>query len=582
MNIEGKPTLPPFLPKRARPGPRRRSTSGPTDTLIPEGKAFRQQLQKKAMAPSLLLILHFFVLSLFIGQLSPFPLFWGFFILSCVALFLALIQAIKGINVRAWLWFLPLIIILLKFLFYPGSDWGDPSWLRSFAWGFADLFRSPSLILRPDLVKEVTQSLAPSASLFVLLSFVSWFPIFFSLEKALLYNAWGWPLFLTIFFLVWLEPLPVFSVFFLPLLIIVSGFFLLMVYRKRHDRWREKRFIYRRSDLRRSFRWSLLILLPLLLFILPWSLGRLSLSSVNFPSVPTFPSLSNSSPAPVSSSPPSAAAFPWISLPTIELPGWLESVAYISSLIIIFLVFILFAYLFFRLGKWESIGYMILFALIFVLALWLLPPYLGPILTKLFYYLNLAWHYFLGTLGFTPATPAQGGEVAPGAGEDISPAFLNFIRSILAFFSQSLVLIIGLSALALLLASYFIWRFLLRDLRKRRIERKATREVPRAEEQKEGTILSFYRQLLRLLEMLGLKRKPVETPWEYARRAEPSVPEIGLELNDLTGAFVEARYAWREPSPERLSTLERELAHVQTVVKIKAEESGSKKEGVAG
>ncbi len=87
-----------------------------------------------------------------------------------------------------------------------------------------------------------------------------------------------------------------------------------------------------------------------------------------------------------------------------------------------------------------------------------------------------------------------------------------------------------------------------------------------AAEKEEGTILAFYRQLLQLLEALGVKRKPVETPWEYARRAEPSVPEIVFELKDLTGAFVEARYAWRHPSPERLLSLERELSQVREAV----------------
>jgi hypothetical protein len=56
-------------------------------------------------------------------------------------------------------------------------------------------------------------------------------------------------------------------------------------------------------------------------------------------------------------------------------------------------------------------------------------------------------------------------------------------------------------------------------------------------------VLFFYLSLLRRGQENGLPRQPSQTPFEYAQRLEKDLPEVGDELQSLTGAFVEARYS---------------------------------------
>jgi hypothetical protein len=239
--------------------------------------------------PLLLLVIVFFLLALFIGQLSTQPLFWAQALTWACALGFAFSKTGLGIDLHAWIWLLPITLLLTKIFFFPQYDLFDVGWSRALVTGFVPLF-SNGAILRPETLIGVLAGPGVAGALFFFLSLLFWFPVTLSLEGALHDRAWGWPVLTCLFVLVWLEPLPSFSAFFLPLLVLLVGFFLLMVYRRRADRWREARFVYEHRDLRRMLRLSFLILLPLLLFLLPWAVGQFSLSGVSIPSLPSIPS----------------------------------------------------------------------------------------------------------------------------------------------------------------------------------------------------------------------------------------------------------------------------------------------------
>jgi len=58
-------------------------------------------------------------------------------------------------------------------------------------------------------------------------------------------------------------------------------------------------------------------------------------------------------------------------------------------------------------------------------------------------------------------------------------------------------------------------------------------------------ILYYYWSILRRAERLGLARRPSETPYEYDASLEPHLPQAQEEMDDLTDAFLEARYSQR-------------------------------------
>jgi hypothetical protein len=63
-------------------------------------------------------------------------------------------------------------------------------------------------------------------------------------------------------------------------------------------------------------------------------------------------------------------------------------------------------------------------------------------------------------------------------------------------------------------------------------------------------VLFFYLALLRRGQESGFPRQPSQTPFEYAQSLEEALPEVGDDLESLTGAFVEARYSRHTISPD--------------------------------
>ncbi len=64
-------------------------------------------------------------------------------------------------------------------------------------------------------------------------------------------------------------------------------------------------------------------------------------------------------------------------------------------------------------------------------------------------------------------------------------------------------------------------------------------------------IYFFYHAMLRRSDQHGLKRKASQTPAEYARTLEKSLPDASEDIDSITGAFVEARYSRHEVNSGR-------------------------------
>jgi hypothetical protein len=56
-------------------------------------------------------------------------------------------------------------------------------------------------------------------------------------------------------------------------------------------------------------------------------------------------------------------------------------------------------------------------------------------------------------------------------------------------------------------------------------------------------VLYYYLSVLRRADERGIPRRPAQTPDEYRARLGPSLPQAEEEVNQLTDAFVEARYS---------------------------------------
>jgi len=65
----------------------------------------------------------------------------------------------------------------------------------------------------------------------------------------------------------------------------------------------------------------------------------------------------------------------------------------------------------------------------------------------------------------------------------------------------------------------------------------------------------LYLQTLQETARAGHPRAPADTPYEYARRAAPQLPEASEELQRMTEAFVSARYGPHDPAPADLAPL---------------------------
>ncbi|MGB9552988.1 MAG: DUF4129 domain-containing protein, partial [bacterium] len=351
--------------------------------------------------------------------------------------------------------------------------------------------------------------------------------------------------------------------FFFPLELTCSLLlFLLLLWYERKERWRSLRFRFEKKDLKRVVLWSLLILVPLFIFFLPWAWR--SFTQIRF-SLPVFPSLGRPSPsfAPPASS--SGGAFPTFSLPPLALPDFWEVLGGYSSYIAIILFFLIGAFLFFRFGKRESLFYFLLAIGVLALALWLLPPYLGPILTKSFYYLKVGIDSFFAALGMGRGATSGVASSGPegGASPETSNWIVQFFRSFLLFFSQASVILITIGVLLLVVIFFFVLKFGVRRLPMiRKLERLQKEEA----QSQAGDFLSpfsFYFRFLRILEGRGIKRKESETPWEYERRALSKLPFIKEEVGELTQTFVEARYARIAPSSQKVLFLQEDLAHLE-------------------
>ncbi len=61
---------------------------------------------------------------------------------------------------------------------------------------------------------------------------------------------------------------------------------------------------------------------------------------------------------------------------------------------------------------------------------------------------------------------------------------------------------------------------------------------------------------LQQLSQAGLERRAADTPYEYAQRVEPNLPEGAPDLETLTQAFVAARYSRRDFEPAEVSPLQ--------------------------
>jgi hypothetical protein len=56
-------------------------------------------------------------------------------------------------------------------------------------------------------------------------------------------------------------------------------------------------------------------------------------------------------------------------------------------------------------------------------------------------------------------------------------------------------------------------------------------------------VLFFYFALIRRGGEAGLSRKPSQTPYEYARSLDQSLPEVSESVDSMTESFMVARYS---------------------------------------
>jgi hypothetical protein len=79
----------------------------------------------------------------------------------------------------------------------------------------------------------------------------------------------------------------------------------------------------------------------------------------------------------------------------------------------------------------------------------------------------------------------------------------------------------------------------------------------------------FYLSAVRRAARQGVKRRKNETPLEYARSLESNWPEAEQDIEELTGAFVKARYSAQEIVPDEATLVKRVWQRVQTVLRRK-------------
>jgi len=506
----------------------------------------------------------------FLGQLSPWPLLWGLLLLFATAVTGPLLREYRNINLRGWLWFVPLTLVLTKALFFPGSPWDDVQWLTQIGQGMVSLFRE-GLLFQAAALSQAAGEISLSAALFLLLGVLFWGPATLAMRYALRLRSWGWPVFTTLLLLVWLEPLPTSSFFFLPLVILAVAVFLLATHLQRRERWESRRLAHDRRDLRRALRWSLLIVLPLLLLVIPWAVARFSYAQLTLPSLPAFTSSSPEASTGGASGFPSIRPtgplpdrdVPLYHLPPLDMPESMTRWAVAASTVILLGAAALMGYFLLRMGKGFTVVYMIATGAFLVLSLWLLPPVLGPIMGRFFALLLEVWRGIRAAFGLpdptaTPsvaATTLSATTTASGGTDSLG----QFLASLLTFISRYAVWATILGAVIFLLVAFFVWRSIART----RLLQAAKRKRLAANEPSQGLlpvgIFALYFRLLAFLARMGWARQAMETPYEYARRASPALPWLEQPFRGITEAFVLARYGGREPEAVQEKQLGEEL-----------------------
>ena len=78
-----------------------------------------------------------------------------------------------------------------------------------------------------------------------------------------------------------------------------------------------------------------------------------------------------------------------------------------------------------------------------------------------------------------------------------------------------------------------------------------------------GWIVYYYRLSLKIMAKKNLGKEKWETPYEYARRIESILPEIGVPYRELTEIFVTSRYKRVSPKKEWVSSMKEKIREVK-------------------
>ena len=77
----------------------------------------------------------------------------------------------------------------------------------------------------------------------------------------------------------------------------------------------------------------------------------------------------------------------------------------------------------------------------------------------------------------------------------------------------------------------------------------------------------FYLALLNRAGRAGYPRQPQQTPYEYAPKLSPHLADEAEALDQLTQAFIEARYSRRAFPPQEVSLLHRAWQRLQAALR---------------
>ncbi len=78
-----------------------------------------------------------------------------------------------------------------------------------------------------------------------------------------------------------------------------------------------------------------------------------------------------------------------------------------------------------------------------------------------------------------------------------------------------------------------------------------------------GWIVYYYRLSLKIMAKKNLGKEKWETPYEYARRVESVLPEIGVPYWEITEIFVTSRYKKVSPKKEWVSSMKEKIREVK-------------------